>query len=335
MKKIYLNILLFTLATFSATVHAEQGAEKFLDAIVEVRITVPENARTAERFGTNRVASGVVIDTTGHILTIGFQTIEAETIKIVGKDQKTVNATVVAYERNTGFGLLRATSPLQVTPMPLGNSLDVKEGDPVLAASYGYEGAVQGVRVVARKEFAGPWEYLLENAIFTAPPIDRFSGAALIDRNGHLVGIGYLFSQLTIEGVGLMPTNMFVPIDLLKPILRDLKLSGRTKLPSRPWLGVRTEEFYGRLIVERVVSGSPAEKAGIKSGDIILAVNKQDVHGMADFYRKVWALGKGGVDVPLRILQGIQIRDIVVHSTARSQYEPPVQKEKQTDVELL
>jgi S1-C subfamily serine protease len=189
--------------------------------------------------------------------------------------------------------------------------------------------------VVARKEFAGPWEYLLENAIFTAPPIDRFSGAALIDRNGHLVGIGYLFSQLTIEGVGLMPTNMFVPIDLLKPILRDLKLSGRTKLPSRPWLGVRTEEFYGRLIVEHVVSGSPSEKAGIKSGDIILAVNKQEVHGMADFYRKVWALGKGGVDVPLRILQGIQIRDIVVHSTARSQYEQPVQKEKQTGVELL
>jgi S1-C subfamily serine protease len=144
-----------------------------------------------------------------------------------------------------------------------------------------------------------------------------------------------LFSQLKIADMGLMPTNMFVPIDLLKTILSDLKLSGRSKLPPRPWLGVRTEEFYGRLVVERVVSGSPSEKAGIKSGDIILAVNKQEVHGMADFYRKVWALGKGGVDVPLRILQGVQIRDIVVYSTARSQYEQPVQKEKQTEVELL
>jgi len=132
-----------------------------------------------------------------------------------------------------------------------------------------------------------------------------------------------------------MPTNMFVPIDLLKPILSDLKLSGRSKKPSRPWLGVRTEELYGRLFVERVVSGSPSEKAGIKSGDIILAVKKQEVHGMADFYRKVWALGKGGVDVPLSILQGIQIRDIVVHSNARSQYEQPVQKEEQTGIELL
>jgi S1-C subfamily serine protease len=188
--------------------------------------------------------------------------------------------------------------------------------------------------VVARKEFAGPWEYLLENAIFTAPVIDRFSGAALIDRNGHLVGIGYLFSQLKITDLGLMPTNMFVPINLLKPILSNLKLSGRSKLPSRPWLGVRTEELYGRLIVERVTSDSPSEKAGIKTGDIILAVNKQYVHGMADFYRKVWALGKAGVDVPLRILQGIQIRDIVVHSTTRNLYMQPEQKEKQTGVEL-
>ena len=197
MKKIHLNILFIILSTISLTVHAEQEAEKSLDAVVDIRISVPKNARTAQRFGTNRVASGVVIDKTGHVLTIGFQTIEAETVKIVGKDHKTVNAIVVAYDRNTGLGLLRATSPLQVTPMPFGSSSEVKKGDPVLAVSYGSSNAVQGVAVVARKEFVGPWEYLLENAIFTAPPIDRFSGAALIDRNGHLVGIGYLFSRLS------------------------------------------------------------------------------------------------------------------------------------------
>jgi S1-C subfamily serine protease len=334
MKKIYLSILFVILAIYSVNVHAEQGAEKSLDSIVEIRISVPENARTAERFGTNRVASGVVIDKTGHILTIGFQTIEADTVEIVGKDQKRVKATVVAYDRNTGLGLLRATSPLQVTPMPLGSSIEVKKGDPVLAVSYGTTNAVRGVVVVDRKEFAGPWEYLLDNAIFTAPPIDRFSGAALINSDGHLIGIGYLFSQLKIADQLVIPTNMFVPIDVLKPILSDLKLSGRSKIPPRPWLGVRTQELHGHLIVERVTSGSPSEKAGIKSGDIILAVNNQDVHGMADFFKKVWALGKAGVDVPLRILQGIQIREIVVHSTDRNQYFQPVQKEKQASVEL-
>ena len=218
--------------------------------------------------------------------------------------------------------------------MPLGSSSEVEKGDPVLAVSYGKREAVQGVVVVARKEFAGPWEYLLENAIFTAPPIERFSGAALVNRDGHLVGIGYLYSQLTIAELGVLPTNMFVPIDILKPILSDFKLLGRSKLPPRPWLGVRTEELYGRLFVERVTSGGPSEKAGIKTGDIILAVNKQDVHGMADFYRKVWALGKAGVDVPLRILQGDQIRDIVIQSTVRNQFRQPAPKEKQTTIEL-
>ena len=334
MKRNYLSILFVILGIFSVTAHAEQGAEKSLDAIVEVRISVPENARTAERFGTNRVASGVVIDEIGHILTIGFQTIEAEAVEIVRKDQKRVKATVVAYDRNTGLGLLRATSPLGVTPMPFGSSSELKKGDPVQAVSYGSSDAVRGVIVVDRKESAGPWEYLLENAIFTAPPFERFSGAALVNSDGHLVGIGYLFSQLNISDQMLMPTNMFVPIDVLKPILSDLKLSGRSKLPPRPWLGVRTQELHGHLLVERVTSGSPSEKAGIKTGDIILGVDNQDVHGMADFYRKVWALGKAGVDVPLRILQGIQIQDVVVHSIDRKQLWQPVQNEKKTSVEL-
>ncbi|MDJ0914728.1 MAG: S1C family serine protease [Desulfobacterales bacterium] len=334
MNKICLFVLLVFSATHSLTVHAEQGAEKALEAIVEIRISVPENARTAERFGTNRVASGVVIDEKGHVLTIGFQTIEAETVEIVGQDQQRIKATVVGYDRNTGFGLLRATSPIQVAPMPLGSSSEIEKGDPVLAVSYGKGDAVQGVIVVDRKEFAGPWEYLLDNAIFTAPPIERFSGAALVNRNGHLVGIGYLYSQITLAELGVLPTNMFVPIDILKPILSDLKLAGKSKVPPRPWLGVRTEELYGRLFVERVTSGGPSEKAGIRTGDIILAVNKQDVRGMADFYRKVWALGKAGVDVPLRVLQGDQIRNIVVHSTVRNQFRPPAPKEKQTTIEL-
>ena len=334
MKKIYLYILLFTLAPFSVPVLAQQDLERSLDAIVEVRITVAKNARSAERFGTNRVASGVIIDKSGHILTIGFQTIDAEAIEIVGPGGKTVNATVVGYEHNTGFGLLRTISPLQVTPMPLGSSSEIKKGDPVLAASYGGKDAVEGVIVVARKEFAGPWEYLLENAIFTAPSIAQFSGAALINSNGHLVGIGYLLSQFMIPDLRVMATNMFVPIDLLKPILSDLKLSGKSKQPPRPWLGVRTEESFDRLFVKRVTSGGPFEKAGIKTGDIILAVNKQAVHGMADFYRKVWALGEAGVDVPMTILHGIRIQHIVVHSSTRNRYRQPKQNDPQYSEKL-
>jgi S1-C subfamily serine protease len=335
MKTYILSLFLIVGTIFTAKAYAEKDAVWSFDAIVEVRITVPENARTAAMFGTNRVASGVVIDKAGHILTIGFQTIEAETVEIVGQNGEAVAGMVVAYDSVTGFGLLRANPPLQVMPMLLGRSSEIKKGDPVLAAGYGGKDSVKGVIVIARQEFAGSWEYLLENAIFTTPPITHFSGAALINRHGHLVGIGYLLSPLEIPELGAISTNMFVPIDLLKPILSDLKFLGRTKLPPRPWLGARTEEFRGRLFVEHVRSGGPFEKAGIEPGDIILAVNNQAVHGMADFYRKVWALGVAGVDVPLAILQGIQIRRIVVHSTVRHLYRQPGQKATHSGDKLL
>ncbi len=334
MTKIYLSLFLLVIAFFSTAVLAQPAPEKSLDAIVEIRITVPENAPTAERFGTSRVASGVVIDPEGHILTIGFQTIDAENIEIVAAGDQKVTATVVCYDRQTGFGLLRAVSPLSVTPMPLGDSSQIKKGDPALAASFGGTEAVQGVVVIDRKEFAGPWEYLLEDAVYTAPAIAQFSGAALINRKGHLVGIGYLLNQVVIAEMGLVQVNMFVPTDLLKPILSEMKRSGTSGQPPKPWLGIRTEEAYGRLFVERVIAGGPAEKAGIGKGDIVLAVNRQAVTGMADFYRKVWVLGEAGVEVPVSILKGIEIRQVVIRSTLYRPERRPPEKEKTPDAKL-
>jgi serine protease Do len=320
MKKSCLFVLLFFLSTVGVPVDADQGAEKVLDAIVRVRSTVPANARTAATLGIQREGNGVVIDSKGHILTIGYLILEAETTEIVGPEDGSVKAIVVGYDHNTGFGLLRSTRPLKVSPMPLGHSSELKIGDPVLIASYGGPDAVQGARVVARREFAGSWEYLLEEAIFTVPPHAEFGGAALIGPEGRLVGIGSLYSPMKIPALGLVPANMFVPIDLLKPILSDLMTSGRSREPPRPWLGVRAEEVHGRVFVLRVSSGGPAEKAGIKTGDLILAVKEKAVQGLADFYRKVWALGKAGVDVPLSILQGNRIRHIVIRSADRFQH---------------
>jgi S1-C subfamily serine protease len=204
--------------------------------------------------------------------------------------------------------------------MKLGQSSDVSEGDPILVASHGGSDSVQGARVVSRSEFAGYWEYLLENAIYTAPPHPSFGGAALIGRDGRLLGIGSIFTQKTIPGLGSIQCNMFVPIDLLKPILANLITTGRSVEPPLPWLGLYAEETRGRVFVLRIASGSPAEKAGLQSGDIVLTVDRNAVSGLADFYRKLWALGKAGVKVPLRILQGTQIRDITVHSADRYQF---------------
>jgi serine protease Do len=320
MRRGLLSTIFTLLIALGVPAYADQNPEEIFKAIVKIRSIIPKDARTAQSLGTEREGSGVVIDENGHILTIGYLILEAETIEVVGPEGKPVNAMFVGYDHNTGFGLLRTVKSLGVVPMKLGKSSEVKEGDPILVASHGGSESVQAARVVSRREFAGSWEYLLEDAIFSAPPHLNFGGAALIGPNGRLVGIGSLFTQLMIPGFGSIPCNMFVPIDLLKPILADMIKSGRSHGSPRPWLGLNAEEVYGRVFVLRVTSEGPAEKAGLKSGDIILTVDKRAVNGLADFYRKVWALGSAGVDVHLTVLQGTQIRDISVHSADRSQF---------------
>lgn len=320
MKKSRLAILISILLVFSLPAHAAQTAEDILKAVVQVRAIIPKDAHTASTLGTEREGNGVVIDTKGYILTIGYLIAEAENIEVIGLEEKPVTATFVGYDHTTGFGLIKTEKPLNVAPMKIGNSSEVKEGDPVLVAGHGGADAVQVARVISRKEFTGYWEYLLEDAIFTAPAYSNFGGAALIDRDGKLLGIGSLFTQVMIPGLASIPCNVFVPIDLLNPILNDLKTTGRSSKPPRPWLGINAEEAHGRVFLTCVTLGGPAEKAGLKPGDLILTVNKNPVTGLADFYRKVWSLGNAEVDVSLSILQGIEIRNITVHSTDRYQF---------------
>ena len=320
MKKVCPAFIFFVLLISCGPAIADQAPEELLSAIVKIQATVPENARTAVSLGTTREGNGVVIDKKGYVLTIGYLILEAERIEVAGQSGETLKATFVAYDHDTGFGILRTEKPLNVTPMKLGESSELTVGDPVLVASFGGADAVQGARVLTRKEFAGYWEYLLEDAIFTTPPHLSFGGAALIGRNGRLVGIGSLYTRVTLPGIGAMATNVFVPIDRLKPILDDLIARGRSREPRRPWLGLYSEETHGRVIIIRVASGSPAEQAGLQPGDIILKVKDGAVNGLADFYRKLWALGEAGTDVPLSILQGTEIRNKVVRSADRHEY---------------
>lgn len=317
MKKLY-TIMVVVILISSA--YAQQEAEQLLKAIVRVKSTIPNEARTAGVLGTNREGNGVLIDSDGHILTIGYLILEAAGIEVVDQEGQKISASYIGYDHKTGFGLIRAEKALNITPIQLGQSSDIKAGDPVLVIGHGGVDSVQGVRVVFRGEFTGYWEYLLENAIYTTPPYADYGGAALIGRDGKLLGIGSIFTQKTIADLGAVPCNMFVPIDLLQPILSRLIATGSSGEPPQPWLGLQIDEVHGRLFIQRVTSGGPAEKAGLGSGDIILKVDKKAVQGLADFYRKVWALGKAGVEVPVAVLQGIEIRDIVVRSGDRDQY---------------
>jgi len=298
---------------------ADPSAEATLKAVVKIRSVIPQEAETAATLGTQREGNGVVIDAEGTILTVGYLIREAESIEVSVAGSKPVSGTFVGYDFNSGFGLLKADKPLDVVPVSLGQSNAIKLGDSLLVAGHGGDDAAQAVRVISRSEFAGYWEYLLEEAIYTVPAYPNFGGAALISPEGKLVGIVSLFNQIPIPGVGLLPCNVSIPIDLLSPILASLKNTGRSGKTPKPWLGINAEESHGRIFITRVTSGGPAEKAGLKPGDMILAVDGKEITGLSDLYRKVWAVGDAGVEVPLSALQGIKIREIKVHSIDRNQ----------------
>jgi S1-C subfamily serine protease len=320
MQKKYLILIIGIIAIYWIPVFAAQTPEELLDAVVKVRATIPADAATAQILGTEREGNGVVIDARGHILTIGYLILEADTIEVHSAKADPVNARFVAYDYQTGFGIVRADPALSVKPVKLGQSSQLKEGDPILMVGFGGSEAVVGSRVVSRKEFAGYWEYLLEEAIYTSPPHANYGGAALIDSKGELLGIGSIYTQFNIPGMGILPCNMSVPIDLLKPILNDLIDHGRSSRPPQPWLGVHVDEVHGRVFIIRATPGGPADKAGIKKGDIVLAVDQTPVKDLAEFFRQIWKLGPAGVKIPLEILQDTKVRRISVESADRYQF---------------
>lgn len=296
---------------------AVSAGEELLSPVVRIRSVFPASASSAAYPGTERIGNGVVIDDEGTILTLSFLTRDAVTIEVTGPVKEPVAATLVGFDYNTGLSLLRTSRPLGVTPLKLGQSSALVVGDRIIVAGSGGTRELQLVQVVSRREFAGSWEYLLEDAIFTAPAFEDFSGAALLNGKGQLVGIGYLYTPISVPGYGLVPSNMFIPIDLLSPILADLKRAGKSLNVKKPWLGIYAEEAHGRVFITRVTAGGPAEKAGLKAEDLIVSVGGKEVRGLADFYRKVWGLGDAGVAVPLAVLKGDKIRDMTVPSADR------------------
>jgi len=286
-------------------------------AVVRIKAFINPDGRSVQNLGTAREGSGIVIASDGLVLTIGYLILEAHSAEVLTNDGRTVPANVVGYDHETGFGLLRAASALGLRPIPFGKSAEVKEQDPVLVASFGGPDMVAPVYVVSKREFAGSWEYLLDEAIFTSPPHPAWSGAALISREGRLVGVGSLVVGNATSKSGGPPGNMFVPIDRLPPILADLISEGRVQGPARPWLGVTTEEVGGQLLVARVAPGGPAEKAGVQRGNVVLGVAGEPARGMADFYRKVWSRGTAGASIPVDVLQGSERRRIDIPSANR------------------
>ena len=323
-RKYRLTLLFFLLITLflakAQGANAQPSTEEVLSAVVRVDAEVPANARTAAFLGQQRTGSGVVIDKQGHILTIGYLVMEAHTVIVSTASGRQMTATVIANDSRSGVALLGLKEPLDVTPIRFGESAGLKERTEAIIASGSTMAPLQPTLVTSRRTFAGYWEYLLEDAIFTAPPHPQYAGAALIGKDGKLLGIGSLLVNDALPGRKALAGNMFVPIDRLKPILSGMIVDGRTKEEPLPWVGLFTEEFRDKLIVMFVAPNGPAEKAGMKTNDLVLEVANRPIKNQADFYVKMWNLGRAGTAIPLTVLQGTEIRHLTIESTDRSMY---------------
>jgi S1-C subfamily serine protease len=295
--------------------------DQALSATVGVKAIVPEDAFTAATLGTERHGNGVLIRADGLVLTIGYLVTEAETVWLTHSGNRVVPGHALAYDQETGFGLVQALARLDLPALSLGSSSDAEVGDDVVIAGAGGRQHSLAARIIAKQEFAGYWEYVLDEAIFTSPAHPNWGGTALIDRAGDLIGIGSLqIQQASSSGRKQSDVNMVVPIDLLKPIMQDLLTIGRPNKPARPWLGVYATEVGNSVAVLGLAAKGPAQEADVRAGDIVLRVGGTPVKDLAGLFRRVWSLGQAGVVVPLLINREGETFELNVTSADRRRF---------------
>lgn len=299
--------------------HEHQPAldtSKILRSVVMVDATIPEDSFTAPMLGTERSGSGIVISDKGLVLTVGYLIMEAESVTLTTSDGRTVEGHPMAFDPETGFGLVQALGTLDLPALSFGDSDKVAPGEQVYIAGVG---EIVEANLLAKQEFAGYWEYFLEEALFTTPAHPAWGGAGLVGKDGRLLGIGSLQLQAATSE-GTQDINMIVPINLLTPVLDDLLTHGKPNRPARPWLGLFSADHDGEVAVVNVDPRGPAAKAGIEPGDIIRDVRDQSVDSLADFYREIWASGSAGTEITLRIIRDGREQWVRVRSADRGDF---------------
>ena len=293
--------------------------DRALASVVGLTANVPADAFTAETLGTERGGNAVLIrDRVA--LTIGYLIMEADSVWLVPTEGPAVPGHVLAYDQETGFGLVEALARLDLPALPLGRSAAAQIGERVVVAGAGGRQHSVAARIVAKEEFAGNWEYVLDEAIFTAPAHPNWGGTALIGPDGHLIGIGSLQIQQASPRSPNEHLNMIVPIDILEPIFEDLLTLGRPNHPPRPWLGLYATEIEDRIVIVGIGNRGPAQRADLRPGDIVLAVAGTEVKNLAGLFRRIWSLGRAGVEVPLLIYRDGRTFEVRVTSGDRHRF---------------
>jgi len=291
--------------------------ETGLASIVRLSSEVPEDTFSARTLGTERQGNAILLNDEGILLTIGYLVVDAHKITLHAKGGQAIRAELVGYSHESGFALIHALSPLDIPHVEMGTAEDLMTGEPVIIVPYGGVDHSISAEVVSRREFAGSWEYMLDSAIFTAPIHPNWSGAGLLRRDGTLCGVGSLWVNDAEEGQNESPGNMFVPIDLLKPIYESMVSTGLAQGPHRPWLGMYTAEAMGRLFVSGVIPDAPADIAGVEPGDLVYGINDDTAKSLPELYRKLWSVGDAGTNIILNLRRDGEDIDVTVETDSR------------------
>jgi S1-C subfamily serine protease len=293
--------------------------DRALKSVLTIQSQIPEDGFTAQALGEQRSGSGIVIRDSGLVLTIGYLIMEADNVWLADSDGRVTPAHALAVDAETGFGLVQALGDLNCPALELGHSSEAKLGDQVTVAAGAGTKPVRAM-IVGKQEFAGYWEYFLDEAIFTSPAHSFWGGAGAIDSEGRLIGVGSLHVEQLSPRTGPRDINMIVPIDLLPPILDDLLTFGRVNKPARPWLGVFSAENGDEIIVASVAENGPAAEAGLRRGDVLAGVGGSEIESLGDFYRKIWSRGPAGVEIPIEIVREGKAIGLRVRSADRSSF---------------
>ncbi len=293
--------------------------ESALRSVVLVHTEIPEDAFTAAALGTERIGHGTVISSDGLVLTIGYLIVEATTVWLTTNEGAVVPGHALAYDQASGFGLILPLGRLDVPHLERGSAIHAAVDDDVIVIAHGGLEHSLAANIIARREYAGDWEYLLDDALFTSPPHPQWGGAAMVGLDGRLMGVGSLILQEAVEG-DMFDANMFVPIDLLEPILEDMLKLGRPARPPRPWLGMYATPMQGQLVVGNLTQGGPAHRAGVRVGDILLEVAGEPVSELSELFRKVWSVGPAGADIPITLARGRSTSQVRVRSADRNDF---------------
>ena len=290
--------------------------DRAIASVVSVKAIASDDAFTARSLGTERLGHGVVMRQSGLVLTVGYLIVEAQEVWLRTIDGRVIAGHALAYDQETGFGLVQAMSSLDLPVLPFAGDRDVAPGDSLVIAGSGGREAALAAHCVARQPFAGYWEYWLANAIMSAPAHPFWGGAAAIDEDGRLAGIASLQVE-TSDGKNGQSHNMIIPIGLLPPILDDLMKFGRPNKPPRPWLGIYATEIGERVVIAGLADDGPAEQAGVEIGDMLVAVAGEKPTSLGELWRRIWAQGAAGVEIPLLIERQDRILEVRIKSADR------------------